>query len=663
MHSELKKIKVRPGKMFFAVFALFFLILPATSFSFQNEDVLITVDNREITRMEFLNLWKKNLPDTEPPPLEEFMDLFVDFHLKVTHARHEGIHEETAFLNELARYRKKLARPYLSDEEMQEKLALEAYERLLLDINASHILVRLPPGYSPEDTLLAWEKTMQIRERILNGNENFEIVARATSDDPSAKNNSGNLGYFTALQMPYELENAVYSAVPGELSMPVRTIFGYHLIRVEDKRKSRGEIRVAHIMIGFNQYEETEAEKKIKEIYQDLLQGYDFELTARDFSTDVNTAGDGGKLPWFGSGYIVPEFENAAFEINQQGELSEPVRTDFGWHIIKLLDRRDIPPYDEIKKELKEKIRESNDKRSELVRKASAEKLKEELEFSENPHSLDGIRRITDNNIFNGTWRVPPGVDLNNTLFEVKDQKVTQKAFVDYIAKHAPGRNPWPLGEYIDFLYNEFVDSWLIDYEESILEKKYPEFGLLMQEYHDGLLLFEITDRVVWTGVQEDSTGLIEFYEKNKHDYLDEPSITASIFTAEDSRTARRGVRRACRRNWFGRERDNNWIIDRINRRSDEDIITVERGEFQPGEREVTDSVEWNEGISDIIRVNGKYKFLLIESINDPKPGKLEDVHAEVLSEYQEYIEQEWLNELRDKYNVVINRDVLSEIK
>jgi peptidyl-prolyl cis-trans isomerase SurA len=663
MHSQLKIRKVKPGK-FCSVLLLFcFLLLPATSFSLNNDDVLLVVDNREITISEFLRLWKKNSLEGEPQPVKEFMDLFVDFHLKVTHARHENIHEEAAFRNELARYRKKLARPYLSDQEMEEKLAMEAYERLLFDINASHILVRLPPGYSPEDTLSAWEKAMQIRERIIHGNENFEIVARATSDDPSVKNNSGNLGYFTALQMPYAFENVVYSAVPGEISMPVRTTFGYHLIRVEDKRKSRGEIRVAHIMIGFNQYEETDAEKKIKEIYQDLLHGYDFELMARDFSTDVNTAGDEGKLPWFGSGYIVPDFENAAFAINNQGEFSQPVKTDFGWHIIKLLDRRDIPPYDEIKNDLKEKIRESTDMRSKLIREALAEKLKEELEFSENRGSLNEIRRITDNTIFSGKWSVPPGAELNNTLFSINDQKITQKAFVDYIAKHAPGRNPWPLGEYIDILYSDFVNSWLIDYEDSRLEDKYPEFRLLMQEFKDGLLLFEITDRVVWTGAQADSTGLVEFYENTKQDYLQEPAVAASIFTAEDRQTARRGVRRACRRNWFGRERDNNWIIDRINRGSNEDIITVEKGNFQPGDREVTDSVDWNEGISDIILIDNKFQFVIIENINEPKPSPLEEVRADVLADFQEYTEQKWITELRNKYNVIINSDVLSGIK
>ena len=663
MHSELKIIKVKPGRLYSVLLVLYFLFLPVKSFSQQKEDVLLVVDDREITKSEFLRLWKKNSSDTEPQPVQEFLDLFIDFHLKVTHARHEGIHEEADFRNELAGYRKKLALPYLSNNEMEEKLAMEAYERLLYDVNASHILVKLPPGHNPEDTLLAWEKTIQIRERILIEDEKFEIVARATSDDPSAKNNSGTLGYFTALQMPYAFENYVYNAVPGELSMPVRTTFGYHLIRVEEKRKSRGEIRVAHIMTGFNQYEEADAEKRIKEIYQDLLHGYDFELSARDFSTDTNTSGDGGKLPWFGSGWIVPEFEAAAFGIENQGDFSEPVKTDFGWHIIKLIDRREIPPYNEIKNDLKEQIRQSTDKRSDLMREAMAEKLKDELEFTENRASLDIFRNITDNSIFSGTWSVPSGVALNNVLFSVNDQKITQKAFADYIVKHAPGSNPWPLEEYIDTLYSEFVNSWLVDYEESRLEDKYPEFRLIMQEYKDGLLFYEITDRVVWTGLQSDSSGLAEFYEKNKENYLQKPAVSASIFTAEDRQTARRGLRRACRRNWFGRERDNSWIIDLINRQSDEDIITVEKGDFQPGDREVTDSVEWNEGLSDIISTNDKYQFVLIENINEPKPSPLEEVRAEVLADYQEFIEQRWLTELRNKYNVVINNDVLSGIK
>jgi peptidyl-prolyl cis-trans isomerase SurA len=320
-----------------------FLLIHNISARQINDDILLAVDNREISAAEFMHHWEKSDFYPDPGMMQEYLELFIDFQLKVSHAREEGIHREASVINALAQHRRNLAVPYLGDPDMEEKLAREAYGRLLYDINASHILVRLAPGYSPDDTLMAWDKAMQIRESILDG-EPFEIIARATSDDPSAKLNSGNLGYFTALQMLYPFENAVFAAEPGEIGMPVRSRSGYHIIRVNERRKSRGEIKAAHIMIGYNQYDMQEAEKKAGDVYKSLLAGQSFEDLAAGHSTDFTNAGQGGVMDWFGAGRFVPEFEAAAFALQKPGDISEPVRTSYGWHIIKLIDQREIPP-------------------------------------------------------------------------------------------------------------------------------------------------------------------------------------------------------------------------------------------------------------------------------------------------------------------------------
>jgi peptidyl-prolyl cis-trans isomerase SurA len=507
---------------------------------------------------------------------------------------------------------------------------------------------------------MAWEKAIQIRDRILAG-ESFEPVARATSDDPSAKINSGNLGYFTVFQMTYPFENEVYSAEKGKLSMPVRTRFGYHIIRVNDRLKSRGEIKTAHIMIGFNRYGEQEAKEKAEEIHKNLLAGHDFELTAREYSTDLNTAGQGGVLPWFGSGRLVPEFESAAFALKDMGTISGPVRTSYGWHIIKLLDHRDIPPFDEIRKELTERVRESRDERYQLVRDALVERLRKEWEFTENKEALWNFHDMIDNRIFQGNWTIPAGWRLDRVLFTVRGGKITQRDFANFIAENAHRINPWPLDEYILSLYDEFVARWLISHEDKHLENKYPEFRFLMQEYEDGMLLFEITEREVWSRAQEDSTGLAGFHMKNRNDYMWDTRILASIFTSDDNNIATRGARRALRSRWFGR--DIKWITEPLNRGAEEELITVERGVFSRGDDPLTDRIGWVECVSDVFQYNEQYRFVIIHEVLKPEPKSLEEARVQVLIDYLDYLEDEWIKVLRNKYNVEINKAVLSAIK
>ena len=433
--------------IYLLITAIFFQLAPGFTMPTGNDDVLMVVGDREISKVEFQRLWKKNHLYAENQSVEEYLDLFLNFQLKVAHARDEGIHLESSFRDELAGYRKNLAAPYLGDRDMEEKLLNEAYERFLHVVNASHILVRLTPGFNPDDTLNAWEKAMQIRKRIYDG-ESFEEVARATSDDPSAKTNSGNFGYFTVFQLSYPFENEAYQAEHGELSMPVRTRFGYHIIRVNDKKKSRGEIKVAHIMIGLNQYDENEAKELVAEIYDDLIDGSSFELLADEFSTDVR-AGQGGELPWFGIGRIVPEFEDAAFALEKPGDISEPVRTDYGWHIIKLLENKEIPPFDEIKKEMLDRIMSSRDERYQLIKDALVKRLRQEWEFSENRPALEAFYRFVDESVFSGNWAPPSNLPLNQVLFSVTGNDVIQRDFAEFIAENASRRKPWPIDEYI----------------------------------------------------------------------------------------------------------------------------------------------------------------------------------------------------------------------
>ena len=641
------------------VFIWIFIPVPEV-FTRENNAVILKVDNREITAEEFLRLWKKTDLFSDQAMLPEYLDLFIDFQLKVAHARDEGIHNEPSLRDALTQYRKQLAVHFLGDADTEEKLVREAYERLQYDINASHILVKLVPGYSPEDTLMAWEKALQIRERILEG-EPFEIIARATSDDPSAKINSGNLGYFTALQMLYPFENEVYSAKTGETGMPVRTRFGYHIIRVNEKIKSRGEIKTAHIMIGFNKYDEQDAKARAAEIHSKLIAGHDFGELASENSTDFNTAGNGGELSWFGSGRFIPEFENAAFTLKNPWDISEPVLTSFGWHIIKLIDRREIPPLDQVRERLLAEIREYGGNRSGLIRSALVNRLKKEWEFLENPGALEIFYQLVDARIFEGEWPVPSNLPLDAVLFSITGKNITQKDFAEFISENTYVRKPWPLPEYINSLYSDFVGNWLIRLEEDSLEKKYPEFRYMMNEYMDGLMLYEISEREVWSRARRDTTGLRKFHHDHIDDYMWGKRLSATIFSTGNERLAKRTAWRARRSSWFG-SRDNDWIINRLNRSAGDEEVTYEQGLFSRGDKEITDRVAWEEGLSDIHFIDGRYMFVLVSEILDPEPKALEEAEEQLVFDYREYLEKNWVTGLRNKYNVTVNKEVLNSI-
>ena len=368
------------------LFCLCLILIPVLSFSQPEEEkVLLTIGSHKVSLSEFEWIYQKNNTqniNNQSTTIEEYLDLYINFKLKVVEAENLGMDTLGTFKKELAGYREQLAKAYLTDIATIETLTQEAYNRLKTEVNISHILVKLKNNPTPEDTLTAFEKAIAIRSRIELG-ESFESIARGTSDDPMAKTNGGNLGYFNAFQMVYPFENAAYKNDTGIVTMPVRTKFGYHILRINDKRESQGKVKTAHIMVavprGSGKKVIDSAKVKIFRIYKLLNNGESFTELAKKYSDDRGSAQDGGELPWFGTGRMVPEFEKAAFSINENGDICEPVQTNFGWHIIKRIDKQDLESYNELKHQLKEKVYKSG--RAIIAREAFVNKLKGEYNF------------------------------------------------------------------------------------------------------------------------------------------------------------------------------------------------------------------------------------------------------------------------------------------
>ena len=363
----------------------FLLLCIGVSLQAQTDDaVLMTIDGVPVTKAEFEYTYFKNNPrtDLDRKAVEDYLELYKKFKLKVLEAERLGYDTLPSFKNEIRGYRSQLAKPYLTDSKLQEELYKEAYSHLLEDVEVSHILIRLPQNPSPADTLYAYNRAMEALARLEGNLKGFERVAREMSDDKSVEVNGGYLGYFTGLMAVWPFEQAMYNLQDGALSQPVRTPYGYHVIWVHGRRPARGQVHALHIMKAVNDQMSPEAQERayreIVELSSRLDQGEDFETLARENSDDKGSSVKGGDLSWFGIGRMVKEFEDAAFAL-EVGEVSKPVKSQFGWHIIKVVDKKGIEPFDKKRHDIQRAMQ--YDDRSFAAKSSFVNQLKSEYNY------------------------------------------------------------------------------------------------------------------------------------------------------------------------------------------------------------------------------------------------------------------------------------------
>ena len=632
--------------------------------SAQNSAVILSVGDDKITLDEFKSIFYKNNRNDSTITkeyLDEYMQLFINFRLKVKEAKALQYDTIPAFVNELAMYRSQLSKPYLRDNQFDDKLIEQAYERMQTDVNASHILIAVPEKALPVDTLKAYNKAKDIRSKILKG-MGFSQLAKQYSDDKSALNNGGDLGFFSVFMMVYPFESAAYNTEIGKVSNPVRTKYGYHLIKVNNKRKAIGEVKVAHIMFRLAKDASDEQIKisktKIEEISEKLKIGEDFGELAKQFSEDRATAVKGGSLPWFGVGKMVKEFENSAFSLDHSGEISVPFKTDFGWHIVKLLEKKPIPLFEQIKDELKNKV--DQDSRNALRDKALISKIKKEYDFKAYTSRLNEISKYIDESLTNGNWDSKKVNLLKRNLFVLDEKYYTQKDFVTYILSNQMEVKD-NYQTYFNDLYNAFVNEICLNYENSRLETKHPEFKALLQEYTDGILLFDLMDDMVWTKAIKDTLGLQNFFENDPDNYMWDERVEAKIYTCIDEEIAKKTLHQIKKRHRMTYLIDED-VLKKVNYSSPLNLqITTKK--FSRDENEYISDVRWEIGTSDFIK--GKDGSIIIVDILGILPSQkkeLSETKGKVISDFQDYLEKNWISELKRKYEVKVNTDVLHSL-
>ena len=630
----------------------------------QESPVLLTVGGDPVTVDEFERIYKKNNNEASlnKQTPEEYLELFINFKLKVKEAEALGMDTTTKFINELEGYRVQLAKPYLTDEEAKQEMMKEAYERAQLDVKAHHILIKLGSSPTPDDTLQAYEKASEIRARILNG-EDFETVARATSDDASVQRNGGDLGYFTAFSMIYAFETMAYTTPIGEISMPFRTNYGYHVLKVDDRRPARGQVKVAHIFVRtpeeMDESQKEQAYEKVQTIYDSIQSGVDFRQLAMNNSEDPGSAKNGGEIPWFGTGRMIPEFENVCFSIEQTGEYSKPFKSFYGWHIVKLMDKKGVGSYEEMEATLQEKINRADRGKHRSDRYIA--KLKIEYGYSENSESLEPVYAAIDTSLLLGMWEAGELEYLTTLLLKIGEKEITTGEFVDYIVvtqNRGKSRNP---KSYVDDLFKDFSNDQVIKYEESRLSVKYPEFRYIYEEYHDGILLFDIMDQQVWSMAVSDTLGLEAFHEAHKNDYMWQARTDAFLVTFNEG-TDVAGVKKASKKIAKGKF-DEEALNARYCSNDSIPCITLTRMLVEKDENEMVDAQNGVVGPGPVIEGDESNSFVIIKEVRSPEPKKLDESRGQITSDYQTFLEEDWINQLKEKYPVEVNKDLLSRIE
>jgi len=639
-----------------------------------NDPVVLTIEGEQVRASEFLYIYLKNndQPSFAKDSLDSYMQLFINYKLKVKAAKEAQYDTIPRLKSELEQYRKQLSLPYLTDEKKNESLIKEAYDRTTTEVRASHILIRLAPDPSPKDTVAAYGRALNLRTRIIEG-EDFITVATSAggSEDPSVFKNGGDLGYFTALQMVYPFEDAAFNMNTGDLSMPIRTKFGYHLIYLTDKRASKGMIETAHILIATSGVADEEefmrAEQKINEIYALLESGESFEELAAKYSDDPSSKAKGGLLPIFGSGAkqrMVPDFEAAAYSIPADGQYSKPFKTIFGYHIVKRIKIIPVPSYEAMHRELK--LRVERDLRAETTRASFVEDLKKNYNYTSNAPQLIAIFSNTvGDEIFFGKWKgLKDHSHDADIIFEFKDNVATVGDFEQYILKNQTKTRKIDKDFFFMGVMDEMVAERILAYEDSQLEGKYPEFKSLMQEYANGILVFEIMQDEIWKKASKDTAGIRAYYQAHRAEFTYPIRYDGDLFTCNDKATAK-AVTKLLKSGISVDE-----IVKQMNKTSQlnvkvkSQIYNSETTEaFKISKKGKVSMMTFKTGINKAYANEGVYYVFQVKEVLAARQREFSEAKGLVTAAFQNQMEAQWLTYLRKKYTIQINEEALHGLK
>lgn len=637
-----------------AVFSLCFFASNAQN---PNDEVLFTVENDPVYVSEFTRVFNKNIDlvkDESQKDVDEYLKLFINYKLKLKEAEALGLDKKPSYLNELSSYKSQLAGNYLTDSKVTDELIEEAYKRMTTEVDASHILIRLDDNPTPEDTLQAYNKLLKLRDRVMQ--EGFETVKKDIHNGKTVY--AEDLGYFSAFKMVYNFETAAYNTPVGEVSMPFKTRFGYHIVWVKDKRESRGERTVAHIMIS-NQKKDRphdKPESRINDIYLKLQQGEDFEALAKQFSEDQSSASKGGMLAPFTGGQLSSvEFENQAFALEHVGDISKPFETEYGWHIIKLYGKKPVASFEDMKGELEEKVK--RDSRSQLINESLLNNLKQQYQVSDATPDLSYFESILNDNYFIGKWVLPTDFKAQEPLIKIQEKQIVYEDFGQYLVKNQRRQMPkMSIKTLVVNSYHAFLENELLQYKKERLEVENQDYANIVEEYRDGLLLFDLMETEIWNAAKKDSVGLQTYYNNHKDNYFWNQRVDAVVASSAKKTTIKK-VQKLLQNNQTPEQ-----IKAAINSESEIDVIFTS-GIMDAQHQSLPADFKFKTGVSDIYKFNEGYIVANVKEVLPKETKSFDEAKGAVISDFQNHKEANWILSLEEKYQVHVNQDVLESVK
>jgi len=605
---------------------------------------LVTIGPARVSAPEFLWVYNKgNDVVKSEKAIRDYLDLYINFRLKVLDAEALGMHKEQAFIDELSGYRNRLADRYLLEREVSDQLVKEAYDRSLKIINASHILVLCASDATVKDTLAAFEKITSIQSKALAGTP-FDELAATYSEEPGAASTRGHLGNFSVFQMIYPFETAAYKTPANQVSGIVRTRFGYHIIKVHEVKLNPGKVDVEQIVIAAsgaeNSTDTSSARAKAHEIHKRLMQGADFTTLANQFSDNHSSLGSGGKPQEMAPGQLDKVLEAAAFALKNPGDISAPVKTQDGWRIVRLVRKIPMPAFDQVKEHLRNRV--AADSRSVLGQDVFIDRLKKQYQFKEDESIKDNIEAL----ISKLSSAEKNGNDL---LFTFGTEKVVLSDFLKFIALEKQE------SQNIAGLYKKFVQSKLTSFENQHLEQKYPEFKFLLNEYRDGILLFNLSEKKIWNVTAADSSNIRTFYKSKIASYSWKERADVQIYMAGSAEDLQKV------KTLLSQDKTDAEVLATMNL-SNPINLTVTRGLYERGNHMFVDRAKWQQNSDSEIIIGNAFVLVRINKIIPPSVKPFAEIEGLLMADYQKFLEDNWLKELKSRFPVKINYAELKKI-
>lgn len=632
-----------------------------TVFSAQAQ-TLFTYGPNAVSKEEFLRVYQKNnaqkKPDFSTKSVNEYLDLYSLFRMKVKEAEQMKLDTTGAVRSELNNYKGQLARTYLSDKEVTKGLVKEAYDRMKEEIKVSHILVAVRPT---DDTAKSYQKIDSIYNAIISKKTDFATMARQFSDDKGSGAKGGDLGYISALQVVYPFENAAYATAPGTISKPFRTQFGYHIVKVEDRRKSKGQVQVSQIMIASPKSKGeagmAEARKKMDQVQAELKKGAKFEDLAKQYSDDRYSKDKGGLMEPFGVGKLMPEFEDVAFSLKNPGDMAQPIQTDYGLHLIKLVRKIPLESFENMQDNLTRRV--DNDGRASVAKEAYQEKVKKQHGFKEYPENFTKIMAaLPPADSKEKTFEANDYKQYTAPVFELSGKKYTQYDFMRYAADLTKGSLLGNRESAMRDLYKMYQTTTLNDLQQEELEKNNADYKNLVNEYRDGILLFDLMDRNVWSKASKDSTGLANFYTTHKQKYQWQPGFEGTVYQSASE------VDLTKLKAELDKGGDVNEVLARLESGATPIQVSQQSGRFEFTRFPVDQSYFAESKASKVFRNDdGTFSMVVANKIHKTvEERSLDEARGFAIADYQDFLEKQWNDELKAKYPVKVDEKTMKTI-